>query len=141
MTKSSEKGFSIIEMMLVVTIIGIIAAIGVPSFQKGIRAVDNGVMFANLRSMNSTQVNFYSQHGRFARLDELNSLHGGALGVNVGNGIRKGKFWIEMSPTAPTDAELKNEYIILAAGPNGAPGDPPIIYRLNQSGEILQISP
>lgn len=141
MKRSSEKGFSIIEMVVVVTIIGIIAAIGVPSFQKGIRAVDNGVMFANLRAMNSTQVNFYSQHGRFARLDELNSLHGGSLGVNVGSGIRKGKFWIEMSPTAPTDVELKNEYIILASGPSSGVGSAPLIYRLNQSGEIVQISP
>lgn len=140
MKSNSEAGFSIIEMILVVTIIGIIAAIGVPNLQKGIRSADNGAMFANLRSMNSTQVNFYSQNGRFARLGELNAAQGGNLGISSGNGLRKGKFFIEMSPALPTDEELKNAYTIVASGENGI-GLPPIIYRLSQTGEIVQISP
>ncbi len=140
MKKRTESGFSIIELLLVVTIIGIVSAIGIPNFQKGMRSADNGTMFANLRSMSSSQVSFYSQNGRFARLSELNALHGGSLGVADGDALAKGKFYIEMSPVSPTDDELKNEYVIIASGYNGV-GLAPITYRLNQTGEIVQVSP
>ncbi|MBK7704890.1 MAG: type II secretion system protein [Acidobacteria bacterium] len=140
MKKRAESGFSIVELLLVVVIIGIVSAIGIPNFQKGMRSADNGTMYANLRSISSSQVSYYSQNGRFARLSELNALHGGSLGVADGNGLGKGKFYIEMSPAVPTDAELKNEYVIIASGFNGV-GLPPISYRLNQTGEIVQLSP
>ncbi len=136
----SEQGFSIVELLLVVTIIGIVSAVGVPNFQRGMRSADNGAMYANLRSMSGSQVSFYSQNGRFARLSELNGLHGGSLGTPEGNGIVRGKFYIEMSPVAPTDEELKNEYVIVASAENGV-GSAPVTYRLNQTGEIVQLSP
>ncbi|MBK8148938.1 MAG: type II secretion system protein [Acidobacteria bacterium] len=140
MKKRAESGFSIVELLLVVVIIGIVSAIGIPNFQKGMRSADNGTMYANLRSISSSQVSYYSQNGRFARLSELNAIYGGSLGVADGNGLGKGKFYIEMSPAVPTDAELKNEYVIIASGFNGV-GLPPISYRLNQTGEIVQLSP
>lgn len=140
MKTQSESGFSIIEMLLVVTIIAIVSAIGIPNFQKGMRSADNGAMYANLRSMSSMQVSYYSQYGRFARLSELNAIQGGSLGMADGPGLGKGKFYIEMVPPVPTDEELRNEYIIVASGYNGV-GLPPITYRLNQTGEIVQLSP
>ena len=34
MTKKNKKGFTLVEIMIVVAIIGLLAAIGIPSFQK-----------------------------------------------------------------------------------------------------------
>lgn len=135
-----ESGFSLIELIVVVTIIGVIAAIGVPSFQKGIRAVDNGTMFATLRSLNSTQVMYLSQHKRFARLNELNQILSGSLGHPTPTGLAKGRFLIEMSPVNPTDAELKENYTVIATRDGGV-GEPLYIYSVDQTGEIIQVSP
>lgn len=140
MKKNRESGFSLIELIVVVTIIGVVAAIGVPSFQKGIRAADNGAMVGTLRAVNSTQVMYFSQNHRFARLNELNQILTGSLGVPTANGLSKGKFLLEMSPVAPTDEELRQNYTIIATRDGGV-GEPLYIYSVTQSGEITQVSP
>jgi prepilin-type N-terminal cleavage/methylation domain-containing protein len=140
MKKNNQSGFSLIELLLVVVIVGMLAAIGVPSFQKGIRAADNGAAFATMRSMASTQVSFYSQNGRFARLPELNTIHSNNLGTASGTSLVRGRFVIEMSPVEPTDEELKSTYTIIATGSMGVDGVP-YVFRLNQTGEIAQITP
>ena len=140
MKKNTQSGFSLIELLLVVAIVGIIAALGVPSFQRGIRAADNGAAFATLRTMSSTQISYLSQNGRFARLSELSATQQNAFGTLSGNSLTRGRFVYEMSPLNPSDEELKDGYTIIASGTNGVIGTP-YIFRVNQSGEIVQVSP
>lgn len=140
MLKNSQSGFSLIELLLVITIIGIISAVGIPSFQKGIKAADNGAAFAQLRVISSMQLSFYSQKGRWARLAELNALTPGALGVTGPTSITKGRFIYEMTPLSPTDADLKDSYTVTASGTNGV-AEAPYVFRLDHSGEIVQITP
>ena len=142
MKKNTQSGFSLIELLLVVTIVGIIAALGVPSFQKGIRAADNGAAFATLRTMSSVQISFYSQNNRFANISELNGAHNNAFGILSGSGtsIARGRFIYEMSPLTPDNNQLKDGYTIIASGTNGVTGTP-YIFRVNQTGEIVQVSP
>lgn len=140
MTKSKrEYGFSLIELLIVVVIVGIIAAVAIPSFQKGIWAAENGRAFSTLRTMSSTQIAFYSQNSRFGTLPELNSIMNNALGFTTGNRIVRGSYVFEMSPVSPTPAELKDQYVITAR--RTATGDIVYKYELNQSGEIIQLLP
>lgn len=139
MKNGNENGFSLIELLLVVAIIGIIAAIAVPALQKGIRAAENGTTFATLRTINSTQVGFFSNNNRFGRLTELNPLVGNGLGAVVGDRIVRRNHIFEMTPLVPTDDDLRNEFTITATR---AIGDNTIYkYELTQSGEIVQILP
>lgn len=136
---NSQKGFSLIELLLVVVIIGIIAALAVPALRRAARAAENGTTFATLRTINSTQVNFYSQNSRFGRLTELNQQLGNSIGTTVGDRIVRGQYVFEMTPVTPTDEDLRNEFIITAT--RTATDDVVYSYELNQSGRIRQILP
>lgn len=134
-----QNGFSLIELLLVVVIIGIVAALGVPSLLKGIRAAENGTTFATLRTIASSQANFFSQNNRFARIVELNVVNRGIFGTTAGDRVIRGKFVFEMNPVNPTDAELRNEYTLTAT--RSVTDDTVYKYELTHSGEIVQILP
>lgn len=141
MKNSNERGFSLVELLCVVVIIGVIAAIAVPALRKGIRAAENGAVFGTMRTIASTQVNFYTAHNRFGTLDELNAEMSRAIGNSVGtNQISKNQFTYEMVPGTPTDAELREQYTITAT--RDVTGDTNIYqYEVTQSGEIRQLLP
>jgi prepilin-type N-terminal cleavage/methylation domain-containing protein len=139
MNKRGESGFSLIELILVVVIVGVIAAMAVPAYQKGMWAAENGSAFATLRTIASTQVNFYTSNNRFGRLDEINRALGNGVGTVVGDRLVRGKYVFEMTPVRPTDTELKTEYLISAT--RDVTGDAVYRYELNQGGRIVQVYP
>jgi prepilin-type N-terminal cleavage/methylation domain-containing protein len=140
MTNKQESGFSLIELLLVVTIIGIIAALAMPALQKGVRAAENGSTFAVMRTIASTQVNFYSSNNRFARLQELNTVMSNALGTVTGDQLIRGRYTFDMVPATPTDPQLRTSYTITAT--RIVTGNETLYkYQLDQSGKITQIFP
>ena len=139
MNISRDSGFSLIELLLVVVIIGVIAAMAVPAYQKGMWAAENGAAFGTLRTISSTQVSFYSQNSRFGRLDEINGILGNGIGTVVGDRLVRGKYVFEMTPVRPSDSELATEFLISAT--RDIPGDAVYRYELNQSGKITQVYP
>lgn len=139
MSNRKELGFSLIELLLVVTIIGIIAALAVPALQKGLRAAENGTTFATMRTISSTQIGFYSQNNRFGRLAEVNQQVGNGIGTVAGDSLIRGRFTFRMAPLTPTDNDLRNEYMVIAE--RTVPGETIYRYELNQTGTIIQVLP
>lgn len=139
MKEQKNAGFSLVELLCVCAIIGIISALAVPALQKGMRAAENGTTFATMRTISSTQVNFFSQNNRFGRLTELQSVLSNGIGTTAGDKVIRGKYIFEMNPAAPTDSELSREYTITAT--RSSSDDAIYKYELTHTGEIVQILP
>jgi prepilin-type N-terminal cleavage/methylation domain-containing protein len=138
MNLKKENGFSLVELLVVVVIIGIIAAMAVPALRKSIRASENQAAFSATRTMGQAQASFYSQNSRYARMDELNTSQNGGLGTTSGTEVLKGPFRYTLT-SASDNTSLKTTFTILATRTVGT--DVPYSISIDHTGVITQITP
>jgi len=136
--RRSEKGISVIELLLVVVIVGLLSAVAVPSVIKSKYAAYKGSAVGVLRTMHTNQLMYFARNGRFARLTELNSTFNETFGTTVGTRIQRNTYLYLMSPT-PTDTSLRSGYQIVVYRTEPRYNIP--VFLMNQSGTIQTLLP
>ncbi len=62
-TNNSNKGFTLVEIMIVVVIIGLLAAMAIPAFQKVRSASQDKTVLNNARQLSAAADQYYLENG------------------------------------------------------------------------------
>ena len=129
-----RRGFTLIEILIVVAVIGILAAIAYPAYQDQVRKSRRGQVKADLTELAQLLERNFTEANRYDQDSQLN-----AIAIPLPPAVPTPPFFNQSPRTGTTfyniSGVLTPSTFTLSAAPTGAQtGDPCGTYTLNQAG-------
>ncbi|RYU70042.1 pilin [Aliivibrio finisterrensis] len=123
--RQGQKGFTLIELMIVVAVIGVLSAIAVPQYQNYVKKAAIGVGLANIAALKTNIEDFIATEGEFptvasggavsfARLGTFQDLGDGTVAIDQGSTSAAGTVLYDLD-----DGNAIGEKIQLVRDSNG----------------------